>query len=102
MTDHFENNGSTTFVWNLKKAELNVKNHEGISFGEARTIFDNPEFVTVLDKEHSDDEERYITIGFSKGAKLLIVAHTDRNDTIRIITARKATRKEAEFYANAK
>jgi uncharacterized DUF497 family protein len=73
----------------------------GVSFDEAKTVFDAPMLVTVLDNEHSDDEVRYVTLGISNVARLIMVAHTDRNGVIRIISARKATRKEVEFYANA-
>ena len=58
-------------------------------------------FITVVDEEHSDDEERYITIGISKHRRLLVVAHTDRKGRIRVISARTATRKEANFDAEA-
>jgi uncharacterized DUF497 family protein len=58
-------------------------------------------FVTVVDDEHSNDEERYITIGLSSQARLLVVAHTDRAGQVRIIGARKATKKEEIFYAEA-
>jgi len=58
-------------------------------------------FITVVDEEHSTDEERYISIGLSKSGRLLMVAHTDRDGRIRIISARKTTRKEEKFYAEA-
>ena len=65
------------------------------------TVFNDPMFITFIDAEHSDDEERYITIGLSNRGKLLVIAHTERGDQIRIISARKATRKEETFYAEA-
>ena len=58
-------------------------------------------FITVIDEEHSVDKERYITVGLSKRGRLLMVAHTDREGRIRIISARKATKKEEQFYAEA-
>ncbi len=58
-------------------------------------------FITVIDEEHSVDEERYITIGLSQRGRLLLVAHTDRAGRIRIISARKATKREEQFYAEA-
>ena len=58
-------------------------------------------FITFLDEEHSIDEERYITIGMSNLGRLLLVAHTDRNDIIRIISARRATKNEEKFYQEA-
>ena len=82
------------------KAARNFKKHK-VSFDEATTVFDDPMFVTVIDDEHSNDEERYITIGLSRQARLLVVAHTDRTGQVRIISARKATRKEELFYAEA-
>ena len=88
------------FEWNPNKATRNLKRHE-VSFDEATTVFDDPMFVTVIDDEHSDDEERYIIIGLSRQARLLVVAHTDRAGQVRIISARKATRKEEQFYAEA-
>ena len=78
----------------------NRKKH-GIWFEEAQTVFDDPMFITVIDDEHSDDEERYITIGMSNRGRLLMVAHTDRNARIRLISARKATRREEQFYAES-
>lgn len=86
------------FEWDLNKAAINIKKHD-VLFEEAATIFDDPMFITVIDEEHSDDEERYITIGLSKQARLLVVAHTDRAGQIRIISARKATKYEEQFYA---
>jgi Uncharacterized protein conserved in bacteria len=56
---------------------------------------------TVIDEEHSSDEERYITIGLSNMNRLLLVAHTERNEGIRIISARKATKNEEKFYEEA-
>lgn len=59
-------------------------------------------FITVLDDEHSSDEERYITIGFLNKTRLLLVAHTERNNRIRIVSARKATKNEEKFYEETK
>jgi len=58
-------------------------------------------FITFLDEGHSTDEERYITIGMSNIGRLLLVAHAERNDIIRIISARKATKNEEKFYQEA-
>lgn len=55
-------------------------------------------FITLLDDEHPDDEERYITIGVSNKTRLLLVAHSERDNRIRIISARKATKHEEKFY----
>ena len=88
------------FEWDQNKNAKNIKKH-GISFDEAALIFDDPMFITVIDEEHSIDEERYITIGLSTDGKLLLVAHTDRQGKIRLISARKATKKEEKFYAQS-
>jgi hypothetical protein len=85
------------FEWDSLKAKINLRRHK-VSFEEAGTIFDDPLFITFLDEEHSIDEERYITIGLSERRRLLLVAHTDRQGCIRIISARKATRNEQRFY----
>lgn len=88
------------FEWDPNKAAKNIEKHQ-VSFDEAATVFDDPMFITVIDEEHSVDEERYITVGLSKRGRLLMVAHTDREGRIRIISARKATKKEEQFYAEA-
>ena len=89
-----------TIEWDPAKAEINLKKHQ-VSFEEASTIFDDPLFITVLDVEHSVDEERYITVGLSKANRLLLIAHTERKDVTRIISARKATKNERKFYEEA-
>ena len=86
--------------WGTDKAAKNLRKHK-VAFEEAATDFDDPMFITVVDDEHSLDEERYITIGVSSRRRLLIVAHTDREGQIRIISAREATKKEERFYAEA-
>lgn len=88
---------TVTVEWDPLKAETNLKKHQ-ISFEEACTVFDDPLFITFLDVEHSLDEERYITLGLSQRNRLLLIAHTDREGTIRIISARKATKNEQRFY----
>ncbi|MBD2314367.1 BrnT family toxin [Desertifilum sp. FACHB-1129] len=85
------------FEWNLEKAELNLKKH-GVSFQEASTVFNDPLSVTFPDPDHSMGERRYIIIGVSAYGQVLVVAHTDREDRVRIISARKATRQERWFY----
>ncbi|MBI3943956.1 MAG: BrnT family toxin [Chloroflexi bacterium] len=86
------------FEWDPSKAANNLNKHQ-VAFDEAATIFDDPIFITFVDKEHSTDEERYITIGLSRQGRLLVVAHTEREGKIRIISARKATKKEGQVYA---
>jgi uncharacterized DUF497 family protein len=85
------------FEWDPNKAATNLKKHQ-VSFQEAATVFGDFLSVTFEDPDHSIDEERYITIGISYQSRLLVVSHTDRNDTIRIISARKATSLERRFY----
>ncbi|MTJ50529.1 BrnT family toxin [Dolichospermum sp. UHCC 0259] len=85
------------FEWNPNKAELNFKKH-GVSFQEAATTFNDPLSVTFPDPDHSIGESRYVIIEISRFRQILVVAHTDREDKIRIITARKATRQERKFY----
>ncbi len=75
----------------------NLQKH-GVSFAEAATVFGDPLSITFPDLDHSIDESRFITIGLSTGGKIIILSHTDRGDNIRIISARKATRKEQRFY----
>ncbi len=86
--------------WDPKKAQANVRKHD-VHFEEAATIFQDPQFITVLDEEHSVDEQRYITIGLSAKGRLLMVAHTERGGAIRIISARRATKNEERFYQEA-
>lgn len=88
------------FEWNAEKAKVNIQKHQ-VDFEEASTIFDDPQFITFLDDEHSIDEERYITIGLSNKNRLLMVAHTERKNKIRIISARKAAKDEEKFYSEA-
>jgi uncharacterized protein len=85
------------FEWNLDKAESNYRKHD-ISFEEAATVFNDSLSVTFPDPDHSIGESRYVMIGVSRFGQLLIVAHTDQGETIRIISARKATRSERRFY----
>ncbi len=85
------------FQWNSDKAILNIKKH-GISFQEATTVFNDPLSLTFADPDHSIGESRYVIIGVSGLGRLLVVAHADRKDRVRIINARKATRRERRFY----
>ena len=88
------------FEWNPEKAELNLKKHE-VDFSEAETVFGDP-LAKIFDDEHSFDEKREIIIGQSVQNRLLVTSFTEReNDTIRIISARAATRKERRDYENA-
>lgn len=85
------------FEWNPEKAASNFKKHE-VAFEEAATVFDDPAFITLLDEAHSLTEGRYLTIGLSANNRLLLIAHTEREGQIRLISARKATKNERQFY----
>jgi uncharacterized protein len=85
------------FEWDESKAESNEVKH-GVSFGEAQTVFADPLALTGYDPDHSDDEDRYLTMGTSLDGRLLVVSHTDRDDRLRIISARMANRKERKDY----
>ena len=85
------------FEWDDDKAEANVRKH-GIGFAEAMSVFGDPLSATGYDPDHSDDEDRFITMGESTNGRVLIVSHTDRGDKIRIISAREANRAERRDY----
>ncbi|MBW4472212.1 MAG: BrnT family toxin [Stenomitos rutilans HA7619-LM2] len=85
------------FEWNPYKAESNAKKH-GVKFEEASTVFNDSLSVTFPDPDHSVGENRYVIIGVSRFGQLLIVAHTDRGEKVRITSARKANRQERRFY----
>ena len=85
------------FEWDPKKAQRNIKAH-GVSCKEAATVFGDYFSFTYPDPDHSISEERFITIGTSLEGNLLFIAHTDREDRIRIISARKTTRAEQRMY----
>lgn len=85
------------FEWNSIKARLNERKH-GISFMEASEVFGDEYSSTVPDPYHSVNEERYLLFGMSKSQRYLVVAFTERGDTIRIISARQMTRQERKAY----
>ena len=85
------------FEWDPVKATENFVKH-GVSFEEAATVFRDVLSATGADPDHSFDEERFVTFGVSTAGRLLAVAHTDRDDTIRIISARPATPSERKIY----
>jgi uncharacterized protein len=84
-------------VWSDKKNRQNIRKH-GVDFNEAKSIFDDPLQISVNDPDHSVYEYRFVTLGMSENNRLLIVAPTYRDDKIRIITARKPTRRERKNY----
>ena len=88
---------TTGFEWDDAKATSNLRKH-GVSFEDAVTVFDDPLAVTRGDPDHSEDEQRFLTIGNSRGSHLLVVCHTDRPDRIRLISARNANRQERRYY----
>jgi len=85
------------FEWDPGKARQNRRKHR-IPFQEAATIFGDPLAVTYPDPDHSTSEQRFITVGMSSVGRVLIVAHVDRNDNVRIISARKTTQRERKHY----
>jgi len=86
-----------TYEWDPAKAAANVRKH-GVSFEEAASVFLDHAALTFLDPDHSEDEERAITIGRSSRQRVLLVAHTEREDRLRIISARRGTRQEQGQY----
>lgn len=86
------------FEWDALKAVSNEHKH-GVSFSEASSCFWDPLQVSFYDPDHSDDEDREILIAQSNRSRLLLVNYTMRDETIRIISARPVTRKEARDYA---
>ena len=87
------------FSWDPAKSRSNRKKH-GVSFEEARTVFFDEGALIAADPEHSADEDRFLIVGFSVRLRVLLVCFCDRRegDVIRIISARKATRKERKWY----
>ena len=85
------------FEWDPEKAAGNLRKHK-VSFNDAATVFGDSLGTTAIDPDHSADEHRFITVGLSRGGRLLIVAHSDRNGRIRIISARKLNQRERKIY----
>ena len=86
------------FEWSPAKAASNVKKH-GVSFEEARTVFEDEEALLIADPDHPVGEERFILLGVSAALRMLVVMHCERGrDVIRIISARKADRTERAAY----
>jgi hypothetical protein len=90
------------FEWDPNKAKENIETH-GISFDEGSTAFGDTLSLAIYDPLHSEEEDRFILIGNSHRNRLLVIVHTERAENIRIISARKATKKERKQYEeNAK
>jgi uncharacterized protein len=85
------------FEWDPAKARKNRRKH-GVSFEEASSVFYDSLAVTGLDPDHSEGEERMVTFGMSSQSRLLVVAHTERGNAVRIISARIATQYERNIY----
>jgi hypothetical protein len=85
------------FRWDARKAAANLKKH-GIDFHEAATVLDDTLSTTFPDTDHSTFESRFLTIGLSNRQRLLVVAHSEEGERVRIISARPATRHERRFY----
>lgn len=98
MADDEEYN-ATQFSWDPKKAAVNAGKHR-VTFDEAMTVFADAGAITAYDPDHSDNEDRFLTIGMSADGRVLFVSHTDRGDSIRIISARKADTQEREEYVD--
>ena len=85
------------FEWNSIKAAANARKH-GVTFEEAATVFGDPLAISFDDPDHSEGEHRLLTFGLSQQGRLLAVIHTERARRLRIISARKATRRERSIY----
>jgi len=88
------------FEWDPRKDAANRRKH-GVGFREAATVFGDPLATTFPDTDHSTSEHRFLTIGASVSGRLLVVAHTESDDTIRVISARPVTWRERGFYEEA-
>jgi len=88
---------ATEFEWDEDKARANLSNH-GVTFQEARTVFNDPLYVDFYDPDHSEDEDRFIVIGQSQQRRLLFVSYLERGNRTRLISARETTRREKETY----
>lgn len=85
------------FEWDSGKARRNLRKH-GIDFNEASTVFADTLSITIPDPDHSEDEERWVTMGLSNRHRLLVVVHTEQEESIRLISARTADRLERRKY----
>ena len=85
------------FKWDEKKAAANLADH-GVSFDEAKTVFDDPLYVDFYDPDHSYEEHRYLIVGESRQGRLLIVSYTERGESVRLISAREVSLSERKAY----
>ena len=91
------------FEWDAEKASINQKKH-GVTFEEAQSVFGDYDALRIFDPDHSEDEDRFILLGMSAVLRILVVCHCYRenDEKIRIISARKATKKESAAYERRK
>jgi len=91
---------SIDFSWDDRKNKANQKKH-GVSFEEAQTVFFDENAIEYFDPDHSEEEDRYLMLGFSYRLRVLVVSYSSRKNEseIRIISARRATKKEQKFYS---
>lgn len=85
------------YEWDKNKAVTNLSKH-GVSFEEAKTVFDDPLYVDFYDPDHSHNEHRFILLGESIQGRLLFVSYMERDNAIRLISAREATQSERKAY----
>ena len=87
------------FEWDPAKSAANAKKH-GITFEDTQTVFYDDFAVQFFDEQHSSDEDRFLLLGLSSSAKLLVVCHCEREqgEVVRLISARRATKRESAFY----
>jgi uncharacterized DUF497 family protein len=85
------------FTWDRRKSRANIEKH-GVLFAEAATVFGDPLAASISDPDHSEGEERFVTIGCSARNRLIVVCHTEEGDTVRIISAREANSHERKTY----
>jgi uncharacterized DUF497 family protein len=93
-------NYGMNYEWDENKAKTNFIKH-AVTFDEAKTVFDDPLYVDFFDPDHSIEECRYLRLGLSAHQRLLLVSYTERCGTIRIISARFATRSERKSYEHS-
>lgn len=89
------------FQWDPNKDAANQRKH-GVGFREAATALGDPLSTTFPDHDHSEPEQRFLTIGMSARGRLMVIAHAEEGDTIRIISARLVTKRERKFYEEGK
>jgi uncharacterized DUF497 family protein len=85
------------FEWDRGKSKSNLSKHD-VPFEEAATVFGDPLSLTISDPGHSEEEDRFVTIGVSSKLRTIVLVHTDRGDHVRIVSARQATTRERKDY----